>query len=190
MVAHANWSQSTKAPWTPLLKSATPLWTGSSGTLTVQIRAAWLRGGHYSQKFDVRLLTREIRRKKQRAARAHMQTHTYTIWMRSLVRCVRCPLSNQWCEQIVSTPWWTHKNVWKAKHINLAQNVNQRLLQVALRTVQSNVNIPTPSLAKYALKWNNARFHCHSWLHIMLNTLILPSHASSYMERQKRAFAW
>ena len=40
-----------------------------------------------SQRFDVRLLTREIRCKKHLATHAHIQTHTYTMWMRT-VSCV------------------------------------------------------------------------------------------------------
>ena len=59
--------------------------------------------------------------------RTYTNAHLHHVDAHSLVRCLYCPLSKQWCEQIVKTPWWTHKNMWKAKHINLAQNVNQRL---------------------------------------------------------------
>ena len=40
-----------------------------------------------SQRFDVRLLTRKIRRKQHLAAHAHIQTITHTMWMRT-VSCV------------------------------------------------------------------------------------------------------
>ena len=117
--------------------------------------------------------------------RTYTNAHLHHVDAHSLVRCPYCPLAKQWCEQIVKTPWWTHKNMLKAKHINF-----NTYLQVAFRTLQPNVNIPTPSLAKYALKWNNARFHCHSGLQRILNTLILPSQSETTLVERLQVRTW
>ena len=53
MAAHANGSHHAKAHWRPLLKSATPWRTVCFGMLTVEIRAAWLRGGNSWSTFTV-----------------------------------------------------------------------------------------------------------------------------------------
>ena len=66
-----------------------------------------------SESFDVRLLTREIKREKHLATHTYTNAHIHHVDAHSLVRWLYCPLSNQWCEQIVKTPWWTHKTCGK-----------------------------------------------------------------------------
>ena len=70
MVAPANGWHPTTAHWKPLLKSATPLRTVCFGTLTVQIRAAWLRGANFWSNFTKQPL--------QKCTQTHTNTHTHT----------------------------------------------------------------------------------------------------------------
>ena len=69
MVAPANGWHPTTAHWKPLLKSATPLRTVCFGTLTVQIRAAWLRGANLWSNFTKQPL--------QKCTQTHTNTHTH-----------------------------------------------------------------------------------------------------------------
>ena len=152
-----------------------------------------------SQRFDVRLLTRKIRRKKHLAAHAHIQTHTYTMWMRT-VSCVASVVLYQindvselyntlmdTQEQVESktyhigtegksTPFasftsdsavqWQHSHT---KSGEVCLEVKQRALPLSCRLAENTEHID---------------------ITITVRNNIGRKAASSYMKRQRRAFAW
>ena len=152
-----------------------------------------------SQRFDVRLLTRKIRRKQHLAAHAHIQTNTHTMWMRT-VSCVASVVLYQINDvsELYNTLMDTQEQVesktyhlgTEGKSTPFASFTSDSAVQWQHSHTKSGEVCLEVKQRALPLSFKLAKITHHIDTTITFRNNIGRKAASSYMKRRKRAFAW